>query len=240
MEISEFYWIPAGILGVFAGLSGLAAAGSYVQYKRAKQRYQSAKMLGLETVKDAVDSGVPLPRQACIEGTVESIEHKDPVMYFKKEKQLSTVSRMPNEQLLKRYYSNYYLKSKDGTIIQVMPGMDTVMLGLNRRKEKQYGWVKTLLLSVAHLKIALGTAEYFVYDGDFLTIFGVLKYSPGQKQFIMDADCVTSSGFSDILSYLKNEVTVWPTIGLGLLFGATAIASGYFGYNYYNRHRNRQ
>lgn len=233
--LSDFYWIPAGLFGIGAAAAGYYAVHEHRRYRKAKKLYEDAKKVGMEGIKDVLASDPKNPRYTCVEGTVSAMGNDKLLLKYDYERFISFTSFSGEKQLLRRSYNSFNLSDLKGSRLRVTPDKHTRVLGLSRKKEEDYGWGRSLGMSMLTGRIMLGTVEYLVYDGDYLTVFGLLKYCPGQKSFEIEANSVTSAGFASVLENLKAEASVWDTVGLGLLGLATAGVATYFGYRYYRR-----
>jgi len=234
MDSRDFFWIPTSFFGIIAGLAGIRTVHEYKKRKHAKQLYDFTKKSGLVSVSKAINTSFnELPKIACIEGIIDYPSKNHPAMSIKYEHCMSFFMHARRFYPLKRFYETFNLRGEDGSEIQVMPGMETVMEGLNRKKEKQYGWLKTLALSLLRFEFVLGTTEYYVNDSDLLTVFGILRYNENQRKYILDAECISTNGVNGVLSHLKDEKSMSNVIGYSILFTISSLLAALFGYRFY-------
>ena len=116
-----------------------------------------------------------------------------------------------------------------------MPEKDTVLHCLSRKTKEDYGFFKTVLVGITRMGIVTGATEYLIYDGDCLTVFGMLDYSPSQNKVLLDAEYITSSGYANFLDYLKDKTKFNDIIFCGGLFAVLAAFTGYFSYRFIRR-----
>ncbi len=232
----ESNWIATGIFGVLGLFSGIGAAISYSQYRKAKKRYAEAKKISTMTVAQAAGLKPTRKQYACVEGWTDKMNQYDKVMSFTYEHYLSIPGFHDEEYPSNKAYAPFNLRDKLGNSIYVAPSSKLHMSTLSRRQEQPYNWFNTLLSTIVRIGIGLGTVEYFVYDGDFVTLFGTISYDTYRKRVSLLPQLISSSGYTDIMSYLKQQCGLTPTVLFTLVFLTGAGLASFFGYRAYKQH----
>ena len=232
--------LPCGIFGVISLFSGIGTAFVYKNYRKAKRQYENARTLPVLTVKEAALSKPETSTPAFIEGWIEKIDQPDKVLSFNYEKILQIPGFSSKEYYTGKNYSPFYLKDKMGNKVYVAPSDKLRMIKLVRKDDIPLNWFHTLLYAFLNGGIIIGSVEYFAFDGDLITLFGVLSYDIALERATLLPKMVASSGHDDILSDMKHSYSLFSTVMLGILFATTASLAGYFGYRAYQSRRQRQ
>lgn len=233
------YWIPTGVFGLLAIFTGVATVTSYRKYKHAKKRHEEAQKMKMVSVQEAALSRNRVPQYACVEGWIERLGPEQKVLSFTYDRLLSIPGYRNEEHLADKLYAAFALRDGLGNKVFVAPSEKLHMLTLVRKEEQSANWFNTLLFTLTRVGILLGTVEYFAYDGDYIILFGLLSYDPLRERTVLLPKLVTTSGYDDILKYIKNSVSLWQPFAISLVFVAATAAAGYFGYRAYQRSRAR-
>jgi hypothetical protein len=211
MDSASYGW-AAVISGVLGSVMIPIALHKYEGYKRAKKHYTKARVCEVESVHEALSKPNNGKRHAFVKGQIKT-NNDVPAASVKYRNQIAIPGYGDHQVLIDKHCEMFELVEQRQQV-QVYPSRRTEILHLSQRKLTPYPWYTTLLSVTMGMGmgIALGEEEYLAYDGDSVTIFGVLDYRPGAKELSIRAKYLSSSGRTNMVEVMKGQSSIGSTV----------------------------